>query len=128
MATSVATLAVQDVDATRRNVRRRIKLTFAAGDYATNGIPLDLTGVTNPNNLPYAKFTSNPTDYRVINPPKLYHLKLVRGTTLASGWLAFISYETGSAGVFAEHAAGALAAGIVADAAIFIEFGSQKGK
>lgn len=128
MATSVPVITVKAMDATRRHVTRQVQLVFAAGDYATNGIPLDLTKAVNGANQPYGLFSGNPSYARVINQPKYYQLKVVKGTSPASGWLAFIAYETGSAGVFAEHAAGAIDTKLVSDTEILVEFLTLKGK
>ena len=105
MATATVSLAVQDVDETRRNRVRVIKMTVTASPdtYKSGGLTLDLTAVTNPNNLPCASFGRNPTGFAVLEAFPGYSLHLIPGATLAT-WKVQIFEDSGANAAFAELA------------------------
>jgi hypothetical protein len=95
MADSVVTLAVTDVNKSRRSTIRTVKVTVSAGDYdTTGGLPIDLTTVTNPNNLAGAKFGRNPTNFTIKNSYGVYQARLTPGAALTN-WILRI-YQTGT--------------------------------
>lgn len=126
MATSVITASVVDINQSRRSTTRTIKVVAAAGDYLAAGWTLDLTAVTNPNNLPAAKFGQNPTiNFTVKKHPIGYICYVTPGSTLANWKIAFSRSGTADA-IFNDVTAAAAPAGIVTPFFVLIDFTSPK--
>jgi hypothetical protein len=125
MANTAATLSVLDVNESRRTRTRTVKIILAAGDYISGGVPLDLTAVLNPNNLPAAKFGRNPTSATVKGSFGTHQVRIDVGTTLASGWkLRLFDVPSGTIGV--EQTVAALDAGAVTPNFILVDFIAPK--
>lgn len=120
MANSTAALSVTDVNESRRSRTRTVKVILAAGDYVSGGITLDLTTVTNPNNLPVAKFTRNPISATVKGSYGSHMVTVEAGTLLTNWKLHLWDVPSGTIGV--EQTVAALAAGAVTPNFILLDF------
>lgn len=76
-------IALMTQDLTRRRILRIVKPTFSS-NYATGGQVIDLTALTNGNNIPRAAFGKNPDIFAVLNMPPGYLAVLVPGTNLTN--------------------------------------------
>lgn len=124
-------IAVQDVDATRRHIKRRTIISFTTMNYvAPGGLALDLTKATNPNYKPYGLFSSNPSWAEVTNQPVGFVAKVVKGTAPATGWtIRLFSTGGGSGQELVEFGNGtALPADLLADTDFEVTFSTLKGK
>lgn len=105
--------ALQYSDLTRRKKRRGVKIT-PSGNYVAGGDTLDLTKMTNPNNLGAPLFGSVPQNVAVQNVPAGYGAQYIPGATLDT---CKVKYSLDGV----EVAAGAYPAALTA-AATTIEF------
>lgn len=126
MAASVVSIAISSVNESRRQRIRTAKIVFAAGDYVTGGMTLNLTTVTNPSNFPCAKFGQNPTNAELMNTMPGYTAKITRGTNLTNWLLQFYQTGASSGTALTEVAAGAMPAAIVASTDFFVNFFAVK--
>ena len=81
---AAATLALQSLNVTRRNVERTYKVTMPAS--AVTSADIDLTATTNPFNLETPKWARNPTGFRVDNPPNACPTFDIDRGTLLTNW------------------------------------------
>ena len=126
MADTAATLTIMDVDDGRRMRTRTCKVTFSAGDYVANGIPLDLSAVSNPSFFPAGKFGSyNPTVYKVENETPGYVFTIVPGSAPGTGWKLRI-FQSDDAVDPLDEISGAMPAAIVADTYMRLAFAAPK--
>lgn len=75
--------ALDYIDITRRKKRRRVKIT-PSGNYVAGGDTLDLTKMTNPNNLGASRFGNVPKFAASQNVPGGYTAEYIPGATLAT--------------------------------------------
>lgn len=122
MATSAVALAVTDVNESRRSRTRTVKVTIAAGDYVSGGLTLNLTTVTNPNNLPEAKFGSNPVNVTVKGNYGVYDVKVIPGSALTNWKLQLWTTGASSNAVFTEAPVSAINAGGVSTNFVLLDF------
>ncbi len=120
MSNSTAALSVVDVNESRRSRTRTVKVILAAGDYVSGGITLDLTGVTNPNNLPAAKFGRNPVSCTVKGHFGTSLVTIEAGTALTNWKIHLWDVVSGTIGV--EQTVAALNAGQVSPNFVLIDF------
>lgn len=99
--------ALDYIDITRRKKRRRVKIT-PSGNYVAGGDTLDLTKMTNPNNLGAALFANPPKFAAQQNAPGGYAAEFIPGATLAT---CKVKYSVNGA----ELAAGAYPAVLTGD-------------